>query len=318
MSNDHEPFIEPGYFHRIGIAAAANNTLGPWLSTVLGAQPLTGGSVQLHGLPMHEGAVAGEQPSARTVDPADSRLFWLANAPIAIFPAEEGNGPLNHYVERYGPGLHSVAWTIDDIWKVESTLRKREIGITGTDIPGRHFFMHPRDSAGVLIEWTDTAFTRDPRDGFAAQAVAKPLIDVAAVTWLTAVVRDANKSAEILGAMMTVRRVEGNPAGPTAEEDTVDLAIGDMTVRLVSPKSDASRYAALLSANGPRFNSFCLGVTDLDHTIATLAEHGISVTERADHRVWTDPTATEGLTFEWPDSWVPVTHPAERPIGRLT
>ncbi|MGX7680181.1 VOC family protein [Jatrophihabitans sp. DSM 45814] len=319
-----QSFIEPGYFHRIGIAAAAGNTLGPWLVSVLGARPLRGGSFQLHGLPMHEDQHheddQQQRPSADQSDgdsAAESSLFWLANAPIAIFTDQGEEGPLTHYVNRYGPGLHSVAWTIDDIWKIENVLRQRGVGITGTDIPGRHFFMHPRDSAGVLIEWTDTAFTRDPRDGHSTQPVADPLIKVEAVTWLTAVVKDASKSAEVLGSMMTVRRVDGNPCGPSDDEETIDLGIGDMVVRLVSPRSDRSRYAAALAANGPRFNSFCLGVSDLDQTIESLAAAGIAIADRDGHRAWTDPASTLGLTFEWTDTYAPISHPSDHPVGAL-
>ncbi|CAM5230319.1 hypothetical protein SALBM311S_07129 [Streptomyces alboniger] len=66
----------------------------------------------------------------------DTQLLRLGQDPVALFTATAASGPLGRYVARYGPGLHSVAWTIDDLWAAETLLRRRNVRITGADVPG--------------------------------------------------------------------------------------------------------------------------------------------------------------------------------------
>jgi hypothetical protein len=47
----------------------------------------------------------------------------------------------------------------------DAQLRRPGARISGVDIAGRHFFIHPDNTAGLLIELTDTEFADDPRDG---------------------------------------------------------------------------------------------------------------------------------------------------------
>jgi hypothetical protein len=204
-------------------------------------------------------------------------------------------------VARYGTGLHSVAWTVEDLWGAETLLRRKDIRITGSDIPGRHFFMHPADTSGLLIEWSDTEFERDPRDGAELPQIPDPLIDVRAVGWMTVAVRDATKSAEILRSIVDAEPVPGLPAGDPAIETTVDLKIGDVVMRLVSPRDSRSRFAASVAETGERMHSTCLAVDDLATTLTVLERAAIPVIGREDGRAWTDPAATLGLRLEWID-----------------
>ena len=99
---------------------------------------------------------AGVKPSF--AEPGDEHLTTmvaLGNMQFAVFAAPGPEGMIGRFVERYGAGLHSLAWRVDDMWVTENILRARDITITGTNIEARHFFMHPRETFGVLIEWTD-------------------------------------------------------------------------------------------------------------------------------------------------------------------
>jgi hypothetical protein len=290
------PVVRPGHFHRLGIACQAGRHTDRWLQTILGARPLTAKMRQIHGLPMHEPGVTSSDESG-----AESELLWLGNIPVALFTATDADGPLGRYLARYGPGLHSVAWTIEDLWSTETLLRRRNVRITGADVPGRHFFMHPADTSGLLVEWTDTDFEGDPRDGGFLPPIPAPLVDVRSVAWLTVTVRDASRSAQVLTSIMEATVVSGNAAGDPAHEDTVDLAIGDVVIRLVSPRSEHSRYAAALAQYGERLHSMCLVVDDLDDTLEVLEREDLTVIARDGCRAWTDPTATLGLTLEWTD-----------------
>jgi hypothetical protein len=289
--------VQPGYFHRLGIAARAEDGVAEWLTRLLGARPIRTGMRQVHGLPMPQSSDAGSMDSG-----ARSEMLWLGNIPIAVFVSADPNGPLGRYVARYGTGLHSVAWTVEDLWGAETLLRRKDIRITGSDLPGRHFFMHPADTSGLLIEWSDTEFERDPRDGAELPQISDPLIEVRAVAWMTVAVRDAIKSAEILQSIVDAERVAGLRAGDPAIETTVDLRIGDVLMRLVSARDSRSPFAASVAESGERMHSTCLVVDDLATTLTVLEHEGIPVVAREDARAWTDPTATLGLRFEWIDS----------------
>jgi hypothetical protein len=291
--------IEPGYFHRLGIAARAGDGVGSWLIRTLGARrPRTGsGMRQVHGLPMHQ----QDADPASSESGAHSELLWLGHLPVAVFTAAGDEGPLARYIARHGTGLHSVAWTVQDLWGTETILRRKRIRITGADLPGRHFFMHPADTSGLLIEWTDTEFEADPRDGATLEPVSDPLIPVDRVAWLTVVVRDAAKSAALLSSLVSAKPVPGLPAGDPAVESTADLRVGDVVIRLVSPLRPESRYAEPLERNGERLTAVGLAVADLDATVARLSAQGIGVTHQDEHRAWSDPGATLGLSLEWTD-----------------
>jgi hypothetical protein len=289
--------IEPGYFHRLGIAARAGDGVGSWLIRTLGARPARAGMRQVNGLPMHQDG----PDSAPLESGARAELLWLGHLPVAVLTTVSDEGPLARYVARYGTGLHSVAWTVRDLWRTETILRRKDIRITGTDLPGRHFFMHPADTSGLLVEWTDTEFEADARDGASLEPVPDPLVTVDHVAWLTVVVRDAFKSANRLSSLMAAEPVPGLPAGDPAVESTIDLQIGDVVVRLVSPARPESRYAEPLERNGQRLAAIGLAVADLDATVSRLSGQGIGVTHRDAHRAWSDPAATLGLSLEWTD-----------------
>lgn len=154
------PVVEPGYFHRLAIATTPEQQLADWLRAVVGAREWRTPMRQVHGLPF--GAAT---PGTSAESGALAQILWLGRTPLCLLVATDPNGTLGRYVARHGTGLHSVAWTIHDVWGAQTELSRRGVRITGVDLAGRHFFLHPADTAGLLIELTDTEFTEDPRDG---------------------------------------------------------------------------------------------------------------------------------------------------------
>ena len=96
---------------------------------------------------------------------------------------------------------------------------------------------------------------------------------------------------------MEAEPVEGNPAGTAELEKTIDLSVGDITVRLVTPLNEASRYAAALE-RGPRVHSFAVRVPDLGAALETLAADGIATIYREGSLAATDPAATLGIRVD--------------------
>jgi hypothetical protein len=284
MSQDSGPAVETGYFHRLGFAAGPSDEFAAWFKRVLGARPLHTTMRQVHGLPMGSADVSG----ASLESGARSEMLWLGRSPIGVFTATDTTGPLGHYVERYGSGLHSVAWTVLDLWKAETLLRRRNMRITGIDVPGRHFFLHPADTSGLLIELSDTEFVDDPRDGAALADGPPAVVEVDELAWLTVAVPDPAAAAAGLCQLVTAVPVTGLPRAP--EDDVADVRVSDVTIRF------------LRSSDRKGLVSFCLAVADLPVACAALKNDGIAITELDGPLARTDRVDTLGLDIQWVDA----------------
>lgn len=292
--------IRPGDFHRFGLAVNGQaDDAVKWFSSMFGAGQISTGSYGLHDFRMHD---REHQPEDREHAHA-MPMLWLGGLPLIIFTAEDPPGGIAHFLNRYGPGIHSLAWSINDMWAAESLLREHGVRITGPDIPGRHFFMHPADSARIMIEWTDSMLAADPRDGGPTPSTPGSVVTIRDIAWVTAVVQDVEASAATLGAIVDVQRLEGNPRGPVDDEHTLDLAIGDAVLRLVAPQSSSSPYAAALESGGERLLSLCMGVDDLGSSLAALEQAGVGVLAGEGPVRRTEPATTLGLALEWTDSY---------------
>ena len=278
------PLVEPGTFHRLALAVDDAGSAHEWFSKVLGAGPVTPDRSA------DESRSGGEADLAGT----DIRLFRLGGYPFILLSKGVAGGPVARFLQHYGPGVHSLAWEVEDMWTVQNLLIERGIRIGAVNIPGRHFFMHPRDTHNVLMEWTDDTFGDNGRRSDEGGGA----LDVDSLAWVTSVVADAEATAAFLTDLAAATPVDGNAHGPDDEELTIDLAVGDITMRLVTPRTPESRYAGLLAA-GPRLCSFALRVADLDAALRTLADAGVPAVHRVDGLAATDPAATFGLPIEW-------------------
>jgi 4-hydroxyphenylpyruvate dioxygenase-like putative hemolysin len=280
--------VEPGYFHRLALAVDDAGAADDWFRIVFGAARLTEENVRKGPITIVEGGEAD-------LEGTDTRLFRLGGCPFILLSKGIPGVPVAKFLERYGPGVHSVAWEVPDMWTTQNLLGQHGIRIGAVSIPGRHFFMHPRDTHGVLMEWTDDTFGENVKrrdEGGGA-------VDVESLAWVTAVVADAEATASFLADLADATAVDGNAQGPKDKELTIDLHVGDITLRLVTPKSPDSRYNTVLAGSGPRLCSFALRVADVDSTLTALATAGVGTIHREDGLAATDPAATFGLPMEW-------------------
>ena len=135
--------------------------------------------------------------------------------------------------------------------------------------------MQPKQTFGLLWEWCDGKMPRDARPEHPQGGV----VAVESIAWITGVVADADAVADWVLELTDAEQVSGNPAGPPELERTVDLAVGDITVRLVTPLASESRYAPVLD-RGPRVHSFAVRVPSLDAALDALTAEGITTTYR--------------------------------------
>jgi hypothetical protein len=273
--------VQPRNFHRLALAVEDVDSVGAWLERVLGGIPIAGSERLMQSRPDRDvGNLAG----------TDTRLLWVGGYPVILL----GGGVVARFLERHGPGVQSWAWEVDDNWEVEHTVRDRGIDVISPNLVGRFFFMQPKQTHGLLWEWCDGKMPREPR----ATEPGRGVVTVAGLAWITGVVTDADVTAAWISDLMKAERIEGNATGPAQHERTVDLAVGDIVVRLVTPLTPESRYAAVLQG-GPRVHSLAMRVPDLDAALSTLDAEGIPTMYRTGALATTDPATTFGIQIDW-------------------
>ncbi|HED09761.1 MAG TPA: methylmalonyl-CoA epimerase [Caldithrix abyssi] len=87
--------------------------------------------------------------------------YHIGDATIEYLePAAEGS-PIQKYLDKKGPGIHHIAYRVDDLQKTLDILKKRgfrlideqpRAGAEGKKIA----FVHPKSSNGILIELCET------------------------------------------------------------------------------------------------------------------------------------------------------------------
>jgi methylmalonyl-CoA/ethylmalonyl-CoA epimerase len=86
--------------------------------------------------------------------------FAAGEALVELLEADAPDSPIARYLEKRGPGIHHICFSVDDL---DATLdRCRAAGIQLIDekprvgAEGKRIaFLHPRSTAGVLIELSD-------------------------------------------------------------------------------------------------------------------------------------------------------------------
>jgi hypothetical protein len=275
------PLIAPRNFHRLALAVTDVMSASRWLERTFGALAVEGSEGLMQPRADRDlGNLAG----------TETRMLWMGGRPVILL----GGGVVANYLDRHGPGVQSWAWEVDDNWEVEHIVRDHGIDVISPNLPGRFFFMQPRQTFGLLWEWCDGKMPRDPR----AVEPGKGIVTVESLAWITGVVADAEATARWITNLMEAERVEGNPTGAPTIERTIDLAIGDVTVRLVTPLTGASRYAGALE-RGPRVHSFAVRVPNLDVALEALAADGVATVYREEALAATDPASTLGIRVDW-------------------
>jgi methylmalonyl-CoA/ethylmalonyl-CoA epimerase len=86
--------------------------------------------------------------------------FLAGESLVELLEADTPDSPIARFMERRGPGIHHICFSVDDL---DFTLRKcREAGLRLIDEqprPGaegkRIAFLHPSSTGGILVELTE-------------------------------------------------------------------------------------------------------------------------------------------------------------------
>ena len=279
--------VEQTYFHRLAIAAPDYQEFINWFGHLLGTVSIDDRYIQPHGIPFG----LAYTPTQAKESGADLNTIWLGQMPFVVFSADGPDSPIASFIEKFGTALHSVAWHVPDLWKADSTLRRHGYRLTGYDIPGRHFFIHPADTSWMLIELSDTHFAQDPRDydDVLPERPADAIVQGANFAWLTMAAEDPRSSADNIAKLFETSEESGYPTDPNQE--VIDLKVYDIITRFT--KRDTS------SSDRDYLHSMCFSVPDLADTCDRLRAAGIRVTSQTEISAWTDAADTHGLLMQW-------------------
>ncbi|HEY3671592.1 MAG TPA: VOC family protein [Acidimicrobiia bacterium] len=278
-SVDTGGFSDPGNCHRIAMAVHDfDGALAQW-RTVFGAGVMVDA--------VHD-----------DLDGSDMGIVWMGDVPFLALAAGDPDGLVGRWLAKHGPGVQSLAWEVPDMWAAQNHLVQAGIGITGVHIEGRHFFMHPRDTFGLMLELTDDRLPGDPRDGRSPAGGGDGLVQVARVEHVTGVVVDLEPVAALLNRVFGA---EPNAVPADGPEAIADFAIGDLTLRLIAPVDPSSEWHEAIANGWGTLHSVALAV-DLDAAPAALATAGIDIVREDAETLWLDPADTFGLRLQLVDA----------------
>ena len=125
------------HIEHIGIAVASLETAIPYYETLLGTK-----------------CYATEEVADQRVKTA---FFKVGQTKIELLESTDPEGPIGKFLEKKGPGVHHIAFAVDD---VNAALQQaNDAGIQLIDKQGRKGaegltigFLHPKSTLGVLTE----------------------------------------------------------------------------------------------------------------------------------------------------------------------
>ena len=139
------PFKVLGLSH-IGLAPESGPELSSFFSDILQLQPV-----------LHE-TVAGQKTRTTVFCSNHGKADTRALARLEVVEPIAEDSPIARFLQKRGSGIHHLALRVDDVQKVASYLKEKNIPTT-TEAPvlGIHgslvLFVHPKATSGILIEF---------------------------------------------------------------------------------------------------------------------------------------------------------------------
>jgi methylmalonyl-CoA/ethylmalonyl-CoA epimerase len=222
-------------------------------------------------------------------------MTWIGDNSLEIGEPAGAESPVQLFIERFGPGVHSVAVQVHDIDDTVERLKRLGVGVASRPYPGL-MFTRPSDTNGLLIEWYSNERDDDPRFGATLPPlVGNPTVAVSRFAYVGAAVADPHDSAVRLAAILgTSVLAQGEPTGPTEPHAAVSL--GDCVLALFD-LAVVREHSGLFGrpVERPQIHTIALEVDDIDSAEASLRSAGVPILRRDPNVIVPDP-ATIGMS----------------------
>jgi methylmalonyl-CoA/ethylmalonyl-CoA epimerase len=211
--------------------------------------------------------------------PGSSGVGWEVMAPRGE------NSFLHRFLEgAQGPGLHHVAFQIDDLDAAMAELRSHDIEPFGTETAEEHngravTFLHPRRGGqGLLIQlFTGPAWNDAEQMRAARWDPGHPTLGIVELHHLSHASPDREQLVGWYERLFGFRTIFRGPREPDRAYDTavLDLPTGEMHWELIAPRGEGSFIQRFLDERGPGPHHVTFLVEDWERALAACRHHGV-------------------------------------------
>jgi catechol 2,3-dioxygenase-like lactoylglutathione lyase family enzyme len=240
-------------------------------------------------------------------DPAIARrggMTWIGDGSIEIGQPIVADAAPDRFVHHTGGGMHSVA-----VWVDVFAATVEHLEGAGVRVPvrlGGFGFSSPRDTDGLLVEWSQFTVDEDPRLGADLPPLAEPAaVAVTHHAFAGAVVVDpiasARRLATLLGTPITFETPGAADTAPAA-----GVSLGDCTLALYRlPDPDTALAIWGRRHERPGVCALGLRVDDLAVARHALDAHGVTVLHEGSSGLILDRATTGGIEVVVVDALLP-------------
>lgn len=231
-------------------------------------------------------------------------MTWIGDNSIELSQPIVDGTSTDKFVRRSGGGVHSVAIQVSDLDATEAHLASLGVGVAARPGDG-YFFTDPRDTCGLVLQWSVLEMPSDPRWGAPLPSSTVPAaVEVLHHAFVGAVVDDpiaaAQRLASVLGTPITFIDADA-PDG----DAVAGVCIADCSMLLY--RLDGTHSATTWGREYTRARTHVLGfdVADLGRARVALETLGVGIIRSDDHQIVVDPDATAGVPIVLVDALAP-------------
>jgi hypothetical protein len=228
-----------------------------------------------------------------------NNLYVIGETCFEFFAPWGADSVLGRALRRRGPGFYAFELKVADYHQAKDAVRQRQITVV-TDAEPDYFWMHPRDTHGLLIEICPHDFSFDPRaePGWDTRDRSDGLLGISELAQITLTVRQAGPAADFLADLCGGDIVDaGDLPGVAGRSITVEIA--GVHYRLLEPCGDGE-VADQLAADGPSVRSVTFSVDDIDRLPAWSQATMMPLVAGDDPGSWAVPAPLNlGLRYEF-------------------
>lgn len=218
-------------------------------------------------------------------------MTWIGDNAIEIGEPLGPDTAPGRFVSQYGGGLHSIALEVADLDAAAARLERRGIRIAARPREG-FFFTDPRQTGGILFQWSHFVVPEDPRHGAELPAFAQPpLFDEVRNAYVGAVVDDPVATAALLADLMATEVTFEHPGAPDGRP-WAGVSLGDCTLALFALAGAAEAASWGRPYARARAHLLALAVEDWERSVARAVGAGFAVVRQEDRMAVLDPAST--------------------------